>query len=50
MSSDSKNLIALVLINNICHSKKKKKEKNQQDQNCLNETMREKQERQKCIC
>ena len=31
MSSDSENLIALILINNICHSKSRNK-KNQSDQ------------------
>ena len=44
MSSDSENLIALVLINNICLSKNKNKKKekelkNQKDQNHLNEAI-----------
>ena len=53
MSSDSKNLIALVLINNICYSenknKKKKKKKNKKDRSFLNEAMAEKQEQQERI-
>ena len=48
MSSDSENLIALILINNICCSKQK--QKNQKDQNVSNETMAETQERQKSMC
>ena len=55
MSSGSKNVIALVLINNICYSKKQKqikerKKKNyQKKQNCLYEAMAEKLELQECI-
>ena len=48
ISSDSENLIALILINNICCSKQK--QKNQKDQNVSNETITETQERQKSMC
>ena len=49
MSSDSKNLIAFVLINKKKQKTKpkKKEKKKQKDQNYLNKNMAEKQERQK---
>ena len=49
MSSDSENLIVLILINNICNSKNKNKKKIKETKKYLDETMAEKQEQQKCI-
>ena len=49
ISSDSENLIALILINNTCCSKQK--QKNQKYQNVSEyETTTEKKERQKSMC
>ena len=48
--SGSENLLALISVNNICSSKNKNKIIIKKTKKYLNETMSEKQERQKCIC
>ena len=49
ISSDSRNLIALVLIDTICYSRETRTKKFEKTKTYLNETISEKQEQQKCI-